>query len=68
MEFFGSVARVCLILMGLFVVYLIVAAWVATGSADLGVAGVVWTNPHLRIALLAFLAFAFTDMVLIGCR
>lgn len=68
MEFLGSVARGCLVLIGLFVIFLIVSHWVQTGHADLAAAWVVWTSPFLRVATLAAMGLVFIDLVLIGRR
>ena len=68
MGFLGSVARGCLVLIGLFVIFVIVSEWIGTGHADLTVAWVVWTSPFLRVATLASLGLVFMDLVLIGRR
>jgi hypothetical protein len=68
MEFLGSVARGCLVLIGLYVIVLIMSEWTGTGRPDLTVAWVVWTSPFLRVASLASLGLVFIDLVLIGRR
>ena len=66
MAFLGSVARGCLVLIGLYVIILILSQWMGTGQPDLGVVRIVWESPFLRVATLASIALRFVDLVLAG--
>jgi hypothetical protein len=68
MQFLGSLARVCLLAIAVLVLGLIVSDWAATGHPDPEIAWVVWTNPHLRVALFVSLALLFVDLVLVNGR